>query len=31
VAALREASDEAVLAVPGVTRRHLQALREALK
>jgi excinuclease ABC subunit C len=30
VAALREASDEAILAVPGVTRRHLQALREAL-
>lgn len=29
VAALREASDEAILAVPGVTRRHLQALREA--
>jgi excinuclease ABC subunit C len=29
VAALRQASDEAILAVPGVTRRHLQALREA--
>ncbi len=29
VAALREASDEAILAVPGVTQRHLQALREA--
>ncbi len=29
VAALRAASDEAILAVPGVTRRHLQALREA--
>ena len=29
VAALREASDEAILAVPGVTRRHLEALREA--
>ncbi len=29
VAALREASDEQVLAVPGVTQRHLQALREA--
>ena len=30
VAALREASDEAILAVPGVTRRQLQALRAAL-
>jgi excinuclease ABC subunit C len=30
VAALREASDEAILAVPGVTRRHLAVLREAL-
>ncbi|HEY6078404.1 MAG TPA: excinuclease ABC subunit UvrC [Polyangiaceae bacterium] len=30
VAALREASDEAILAVPGVTRRQLQALRQAL-
>ncbi len=29
VAALREASDEAILAVPGVTQRHLLALREA--
>jgi excinuclease ABC subunit C len=29
VAALREASDESILAVPGVTQRHLQALREA--
>jgi excinuclease ABC subunit C len=29
VAALREASDELILAVPGVTKRHLQALREA--
>jgi excinuclease ABC subunit C len=29
VAALREASDAAILAVPGVTRRHLEALREA--
>jgi excinuclease ABC subunit C len=29
LAALRQASDEAILAVPGVTRRHLQALREA--
>jgi excinuclease ABC subunit C len=29
VAAIREATDEAVLAVPGVTQRHLQALREA--
>jgi excinuclease ABC subunit C len=29
VAALREASDEMILAVPGVTRRHLQVLREA--
>ena len=29
VAALREASDAAILAVPGVTQRHLQALREA--
>jgi excinuclease ABC subunit C len=29
VAALREAPDEAILAVPGVTRRHLQALRDA--
>jgi excinuclease ABC subunit C len=29
VSALREAPDEAILAVPGVTRRHLQALREA--
>jgi excinuclease ABC subunit C len=29
VAALREASDEAILAVPGVTQRHLQALRDA--
>lgn len=30
VAALREASDETILAVPGVTQRHLQALRSAL-
>jgi excinuclease ABC subunit C len=30
VAALRAASDEQILAVPGVTQRHLQALREAL-
>jgi excinuclease ABC subunit C len=30
VAALREASDEAILAVPGVTRRQLQTLREVL-
>jgi excinuclease ABC subunit C len=30
VSALREASDEAILAVPGVTLRHLQALRDAL-
>ncbi len=30
VAALREASDAAILAVPGVTRRHLVALRGAL-
>jgi excinuclease ABC subunit C len=30
VAALREASDEQILAVPGVTQRHLTALREAL-
>jgi excinuclease ABC subunit C len=30
VAALREATDEAILAVPGVTRRHLQALRDGL-
>jgi excinuclease ABC subunit C len=29
VAALREAPDEAILAVPGVTRRHLRALRAA--
>jgi excinuclease ABC subunit C len=29
VAALRQASDEAILAVQGVTKRHLQALREA--
>lgn len=29
VAALRVATDEAILAVPGVTQRHLQALREA--
>jgi excinuclease ABC subunit C len=29
VAALREASDEQILAVPGVTQRHLTALREA--
>jgi len=29
VAALRQASDEQILAVPGVTQRHLQALREA--
>jgi excinuclease ABC subunit C len=29
VAALREASDEQILAVPGVTQRHLQALRDA--
>jgi excinuclease ABC subunit C len=29
VSALREASDQAILAVPGVTQRHLQALREA--
>jgi excinuclease ABC subunit C len=29
VAALREASDEAILAVPGVSQRHLQALRDA--
>jgi len=29
VAALREASDEQILAVPGVTQRHLQALRAA--
>jgi len=27
VAALRQASDEQILAVPGVTQRHLQALR----
>jgi hypothetical protein len=29
VAALREATDEAILAVPGVTQRHLSALRSA--
>ena len=29
VAALRQASDAEILAVPGVTQRHLQALREA--
>jgi excinuclease ABC subunit C len=29
VAALRAASDEQILAVPGVTQRHLQALRDA--
>jgi excinuclease ABC subunit C len=29
VAALRQASDEQILAVPGVTQRHLQALRAA--
>jgi excinuclease ABC subunit C len=29
VAALRAASDAEILAVPGVTQRHLQALREA--
>jgi len=29
VAALREATDEAILAVPGVSQRHLQALRDA--
>jgi excinuclease ABC subunit C len=29
VAAIKAASDDAILAVPGVTRRHLQALREA--
>jgi excinuclease ABC subunit C len=29
LAALREASDAQILAVPGVTQRHLQALREA--
>jgi excinuclease ABC subunit C len=29
VAALREASDETILAVPGVSQRHLHALREA--
>ena len=29
VAALREATDAAILAVPGVTQRHLTALREA--
>jgi excinuclease ABC subunit C len=29
VAALRAATDEAILAVPGVTQRHLQALRSA--
>lgn len=29
VAALREAADERILAVPGVTRRHLAALRAA--
>jgi excinuclease ABC subunit C len=29
VAALLEASDEQILAVPGVTKRHLQALRNA--
>jgi excinuclease ABC subunit C len=29
VAALRAAPDDAILAVPGVTQRHLQALREA--
>jgi excinuclease ABC subunit C len=30
VAALLRASDDAILAVPGVTQRHLQALRQAL-
>jgi excinuclease ABC subunit C len=29
VAAIKTAPDEEILAVPGVTRRHLQALREA--
>ena len=29
VAAIKAASDDEILAVPGVTRRHLQALREA--
>ena len=29
VAAIREADDKALLAIPGVTRRHVQALREA--
>ncbi|HVY49213.1 MAG TPA: helix-hairpin-helix domain-containing protein, partial [Minicystis sp.] len=28
-AAIRAASDEAILAVPGVTKRHLAALRKA--
>jgi excinuclease ABC subunit C len=31
VAALRAASDAEILAVPGVTQRHLQALRDALR